>query len=266
MSGMDGSNRRVIANQSMEWPNGLTFDKTTNRIYWSDAQLKSIEYIDMTTQTRSILVQDTIYHPFSMAVFEDNLFWSDWITFSLEVCNKFTGRNQSTVLRENGRSMMGVHVYHPSLYDKTAHNPCWSNQCSHMCLVGPRRSFKCACPSNMALSSDGITCQVVKQFFAFEASTASTHERITETKDNMNIVTRQLLEELTHRVVNLEKQNIELKEENNKIKILLEETSARIEGQVFNSTRDYVDRSLNSMSEEFGETIRSLVKLVENRG
>ena len=96
--------------------------------------------------------------------------------------------------------------------------------------------------------------------------TVSTHERITETKDNMNIVTRQLLEELTHRVVNLEKQNIELKEENNKIKILLEETSARIEGQVFNSTRDYVDRSLNSMSEEFGETIRSLVKLVENRG
>jgi DNA-binding beta-propeller fold protein YncE len=166
MSGMDGSDRRVVANHSIEWPNGLTFDKTTNRIYWSDAQLNRIEFVDMTTSERSILVQDTVFHPFSMAVFEDNLFWSDWITYSLDICNKFTGRNQSTILRENGRHMMGVHVYHPALYDMSSHNACWSDRCSHMCLIGPRKSFKCACPANMILSSDNFTCEYTKQSFA----------------------------------------------------------------------------------------------------
>lgn len=169
MSGMDGSERKAVASSNIGWPNGLTFDKPTQRIYWSDAKNNRIEYIDMRTNERHVLLQDTVFHPFSMAVFEDNLYWTDWLTFSLDMCNKFTGRNQTTILRENGRHMMGIHVYHPILYADGVigrlANPCWSDRCSHICLIGPRRTFKCACPPHMTLASDNATCVFVKTSF-----------------------------------------------------------------------------------------------------
>ena len=166
MAGMDGSDRQTLAHTDIEWPNGLTFDKSTNRIYWADAKLNRIEYFELTTKKRSILVQDTVFHPFSMAVFEDNLYWSDWDTFTLDVCNKFTGRNQSIVLREKDKHMMGIHIYHPALYPRTRTSPCWSHSCTHMCLVGPRGSRRCACPAHMRLDQDGETCIGIKKSFA----------------------------------------------------------------------------------------------------
>lgn len=33
MSGMDGSEKEVIANTSLQWPNGLSYDTTTHREY-----------------------------------------------------------------------------------------------------------------------------------------------------------------------------------------------------------------------------------------
>jgi hypothetical protein len=96
-------------------------------------------------------------------------------------------------------------------------------------------------------------------------SRKATNDRITEAKDNAGQMMIQLLEELTLRVVNLEKQNMELKEANSRMNRQLEETAIRVVDQVTNSTKEYVDRSLNAMSEDFRETIRSLIKLIEDR-
>lgn len=166
VAGMDGSERLTLVNTDIEWPNGLTLDRSTHRVYWSDAKLRSIEYYDLTKKKRTILMQDSVFKPYSMAVFEDNLYWSDWGTYTLDVCNKFTGRNQTILLRESDHHMLGVHVYHPALYAQTRSNPCWSHSCSHMCLVGPRASKKCACPAHMKLSGDGETCVGIKKNFA----------------------------------------------------------------------------------------------------
>ena len=40
---MDGSGRRVVANTSLFWPNGLTLDYATERVYWVDAKHRVIE-------------------------------------------------------------------------------------------------------------------------------------------------------------------------------------------------------------------------------
>lgn len=158
MSGMDGSDQMPIATTNLHWPNGLTYDSTTSRIYWADAKLNRIEYFDVHTRHRAILLEDTVFNPFAMTVFEDNLYWSDMTTSSLDVCNKFTGRNQTMLIRENGRQMMGIHVYHP-VQHQHVNNPCWANVCSHLCLLGPRKTFKCACPGHMILSRDGQICE-----------------------------------------------------------------------------------------------------------
>lgn len=43
-AGMDASNRTVIISTNLTWPNGLAIDYSTERLYWADASIKTIEY------------------------------------------------------------------------------------------------------------------------------------------------------------------------------------------------------------------------------
>lgn len=36
-SGMDGSDRTVLINHNLGWPNGLTVDKASSQLLWADA-------------------------------------------------------------------------------------------------------------------------------------------------------------------------------------------------------------------------------------
>lgn len=57
---------------------------------------------------------EQISHPFSMAVFEDNIFWTDWSGGDIRMAHKYTGKHfQKIVLGLN--SPMGIKVYHESL-------------------------------------------------------------------------------------------------------------------------------------------------------
>ncbi|GBM91899.1 Putative vitellogenin receptor [Araneus ventricosus] len=158
-SGMDGSRRIAMVSKDIKWPNGIAIDHASNRLYWSDAWLKTIEYITLDGETRKVLMEDKVYHPYSLAVFEDNLYWSDWNNFTLESSNKFTGHNRTIIVRENGKNIMGVHVYHPVL-ERQANNPCRGSSCSHICLIAPLNTYRCACPPGFTLGRNGRTCTV----------------------------------------------------------------------------------------------------------
>ncbi|GFY41350.1 putative vitellogenin receptor [Trichonephila inaurata madagascariensis] len=162
-SGMDGSRRATLVSKDVGWPNGIAVDHTTNRLYWADAQLSTIEYITLDGKIRKVLLKDEVFHPYSLTVFEDGLYWSDWKTFSLETCNKFTGHKMNAILRENGKHIMGVHAYHPVLATRT-NNPCWSSSCSHMCLIAPLNSYRCVCPPGFTLAANGMTCLINDNF------------------------------------------------------------------------------------------------------
>ena len=41
--GMDGSNRTKVITTKLGWPNGMTIDFITNRLWWADAHLDIIE-------------------------------------------------------------------------------------------------------------------------------------------------------------------------------------------------------------------------------
>ncbi|GFR17314.1 low-density lipoprotein receptor-related protein 2 [Trichonephila clavata] len=158
-SGMDGSRRSTLVSKDIQWPNGIAVDHTSNRLYWSDAKLLTIEYITLNGRTRKVLLQDEVFHPYSLAVFEDTLYWSDWNTFSLESSNKFTGHKTTVMVRENGQHIMGVHVYHP-VSARRMQNSCWASSCSHMCLIGPFKEYRCVCPPGFTLGRNGRTCLI----------------------------------------------------------------------------------------------------------
>ncbi|CAG2110064.1 unnamed protein product [Medioppia subpectinata] len=188
-AGMDGSNKRHLISDEIVWPNGLALDVVSNRLYWSEAKYGRIEFLDLETNHRRVVLQDKIFHPFSLAVFEDSLYWSDWITYSLDMSNKFTGHNQTTLVREMNEHIMGVHVFHP-LAQKLSYNPCLSHKCSHMCVLAPNKGYTCVCPDQLILSKDRKTCQQMPATIATTTTEMVTSSPIVH-KDVIQVVTRQ---------------------------------------------------------------------------
>lgn len=40
---LDGSDRAVLVNSNLGWPNGLALDHSTGKLYWGDAKTDKIE-------------------------------------------------------------------------------------------------------------------------------------------------------------------------------------------------------------------------------
>lgn len=176
-SNMDGTNPRPLVNKDLHWPNGVTLDWPNERLYWVDAKLKRIESIRLDGTGRYIVLEHVLKHPYGIAVFENNIYWSDWDTKNIQTCNKFNCKDREIIVKD--RKIYGknrwyiklnlinqiffsffdssdIHVYH-SANQPTGNNACVGNKCSHLCLLS-NQSFSCACPKGMALNVDQITC------------------------------------------------------------------------------------------------------------
>jgi len=157
---MDGSDKRALVNDDLVWPNGLAIDEVLDRVYWSDAKRDVIESIRMDGTGRTIILDTVAKHPFSLAVFEDSLYWSDWEMQEIVSCNKFNGKNFKTLVKEAGIRPMGITLAHPLLIQSGPPSPCVDSECSHVCLPKPLplSGYTCACPSHLVLSEDGTQC------------------------------------------------------------------------------------------------------------
>ncbi|KAL9960419.1 hypothetical protein ACROYT_G033874 [Oculina patagonica] len=154
---MDGSARRAIVTRNLTWPNGLTIDQATNRLFWVDAKLDKIEVSDLNGGNRQLIMSSTAdIHPFGLAVYHNMLYWTDWNGQSISRFN-LTSRKQKIMV--NGlQQPMDIHVFDQSLISSGSDNCSQQNGlCSDLCLLKPG-GYQCACPTGMALKSDGKSC------------------------------------------------------------------------------------------------------------
>jgi len=156
---LDGSNKRDLVTENIVWPNGLAVDQITDRVYWADSKQDVIESVDLDGGDRRTILTSHPKHPFSLAVFEDSLYWSDWETQEIVSCNKFTGKNYKVVMKEAGVKPMGLVIAHPLIMDRSAGSACATSACSHVCLPSsPPELYRCACPQQMVLDASGDKC------------------------------------------------------------------------------------------------------------
>ena len=102
----------VFRNILLGWPNGLAIDFDTDRIYWCDALLDHIQHarLDGTdVQTVSSLL---VRHPFSLVVFKDIIYITDWRLDGIVRMNKTSGKSEKVIIQvqENNR-LYGIKVY-----------------------------------------------------------------------------------------------------------------------------------------------------------
>ena len=111
---MDGSARQVIVTGNMTWPNGLTIDQATNRLFWADAKLDKIEVSDLSGGNRQLIMSSTAnIHPYGLAVYQNMLYWTDWNTKSISRFNLSSGNQQ--IIATGLQKPMDIHVFDSSL-------------------------------------------------------------------------------------------------------------------------------------------------------
>ncbi|OWF46375.1 Low-density lipoprotein receptor-related protein 8 [Mizuhopecten yessoensis] len=114
--GLNGKHQSVIVDEGLAWPNGLTLDYVDQRLYWIDAKFDAIKSVDTNGGSGYTVLHDTqsISHPFAITLFEDNLYWTDWGTNSINKVNKLRGDGFKRVA-VSPLNPMGIRVYHENV-------------------------------------------------------------------------------------------------------------------------------------------------------
>ncbi|XP_018579962.1 putative vitellogenin receptor [Anoplophora glabripennis] len=158
---MDGTNDRPFVSEDIHWPNGLALDYPNERLYWTDARKMSLESIRLDGTDRRIVLEGIVKHPYAIAVFENNLYWSDWATHSIQSCDKFFGKRHHTIIKDSKEYIYGISIFHSALHARND-NPCDRAFCSDICLL-KGKEYTCACPQNKILAFDRHLCREVKK-------------------------------------------------------------------------------------------------------
>ena len=58
-----------------------------------------------------VLISTDMPHPFGVAVHENHVYWTDWMSHSIETANKFDGSDRR-IVRANLWDLMDIHVFH----------------------------------------------------------------------------------------------------------------------------------------------------------
>ena len=107
---MDGRKHQVVVDTSIYWPNGLTIDYITDQLYWIDAKFHNLEAVSTDGHGRRTIIGSGLTHPFSVTMFEDRLYWTDWHTKSIN-SSDLQGQRLLTV-KESLYFPMDIHVHH----------------------------------------------------------------------------------------------------------------------------------------------------------
>ncbi|XP_069176041.1 low-density lipoprotein receptor-related protein 4 isoform X2 [Procambarus clarkii] len=153
---MDGSNRQVLVDTNVAWPNGLSVDWQEEELYWTDAKTNVIHAIGIDGRNRRTVVTN-VPHPYGVTVQGKWVYWTDWETKSLNRTQK-DSRGRIYSMREGLAGLMDIKALPGPPVEE---NKCGDDngRCSHLCLRIPL-GYSCACPTGLTMiKNDNHRCK-----------------------------------------------------------------------------------------------------------
>lgn len=116
-SWMDGSRRKVLISEKLETPSGIAVDFAGgHRIYWSDSKANTIESSRFDGTDRVTVLKGDLFHPISIDVFEDQVYWVTRDTGEIFRQDKF-GRGVKVRVRRGLEHATDVKIYQSRKYN-----------------------------------------------------------------------------------------------------------------------------------------------------
>uniref|UniRef100_A0A8W8LAI7 EGF-like domain-containing protein n=1 Tax=Magallana gigas TaxID=29159 RepID=A0A8W8LAI7_MAGGI len=170
----DGTNMTKIRKYELGWPNGLSIDFHTDRLFWVDAYFDRIQHSNFDGEDVKTITGVSIAHPFGIVAYRGHIYFSDWKLEAIIRINK--QGNQQVTLRKGIEFLRDITIYDKDIQQKPADHACVkrNGDCSHFCFPVPysggvqRLGRKCACPFGMKLNEDMRTCQQDEEVFKEE--------------------------------------------------------------------------------------------------
>uniref|UniRef100_A0A8C5WGG3 LDL receptor related protein 8 n=1 Tax=Leptobrachium leishanense TaxID=445787 RepID=A0A8C5WGG3_9ANUR len=162
----DGCKRKTLFARDLNEPRAITLDPTEGFMFWSDwgepAKIKTAD-LNGGDPNRKLLIfsEHELSHPFGLAVFEDQVFWTDLENEAIFIAGRLTGQGIS-VLTDNLNNPHDIVVVHqrkqPRAADARNEGPVPYGGCEFLCLPAPQISahspkYTCACPDGVELAA-----------------------------------------------------------------------------------------------------------------
>ncbi|XP_022109029.1 low-density lipoprotein receptor-related protein 4-like [Acanthaster planci] len=155
-SSMDGRNVEVLLSNNGGFLHGLAVDALERRLYWTDADVHTIESIDLDTGSdRQTTPLGFASRPFGLAVEVSHILWTDQGSRRLMRADRATGTNVEIVGSLDLARPNGMHCQARSS-NSVVNNGCSLSNggCSGLCLPTPT-GRTCACADGVAADEDG---------------------------------------------------------------------------------------------------------------
>ncbi|CAH0625561.1 unnamed protein product [Chrysodeixis includens] len=159
-SNLDGTDvKKLFGKPIVQWPNGITIDQMSERIYWVDAMEDYIASSDLNGDyfKRILWNDERVTHPFAVAVIKDKMYWDDWKVKSIFMADKDSGSNVVTI-NNSFIGLMDLKVY--AHFVQHGSNACSykNTSCDAICLGGPGNTFSCLCPDGLTMTNGKCLC------------------------------------------------------------------------------------------------------------
>lgn len=82
---LDGSQRIILINSGLGWPNGLSIDYKEKKLYWGDAKTDKIEVSNLDGSDRRELVSDQLPHIFGFTLLGEFFLYNSSSSLSLSL-------------------------------------------------------------------------------------------------------------------------------------------------------------------------------------
>ncbi|XP_030745606.1 nidogen-2 isoform X2 [Sitophilus oryzae] len=144
----DGSDRRIfIEVESKSLPNSLVIDFDTESLCYADAGTKKIECVQIDSRQRVTVAVNCSY-PFGIAIVDNQVYWSDWISKKIERAEKYSSNRLPPLnipVGGSGNKIFGL-VAVPN-HCRNLANVCQYSKCpdEHICLPDGKGSKSCVC-------------------------------------------------------------------------------------------------------------------------